>query len=165
MKKIFFAAAVLMTTGFFARGQEANAQYRSKGAALPALKVIDTTGKIYTGEAFKGNNHFFVFLFNPTCGHCIEMAKLMGKNITTFKKNDVLFMAGAAMGPYMGSFYQASGIGSHPEIKVGVDSAGAVDKLYSYSTLPQINIYDKDRKLVKTFNGDTPLDSLKKYVP
>ncbi|WP_157977027.1 hypothetical protein [Taibaiella helva] len=165
MKKIFFAAVLLLTTGAFAQEQDAQSAYRNVGSAIPALKIVDTTGKIYTDETFRNNNHFFMFLFNPTCGHCIEMAKLVGKNISLFKKNAVLFMAGPAMLPYMGSFYQASGIGHHPEIKVGVDSAGAVDKLYTYSTLPQINIYDKDRKLVKIFHGDTPLDSLKKYIP
>ena len=74
-------------------------------------------------------------------------------------------MAGPAMRSYMPSFYQASGVGKHPEIVVGLDSAGAVDRLYEYRMLPQINIYDKNRRLVKTFYGDVPLDSLKKYVP
>lgn len=129
------------------------------------MRVIDTAGKEYTEMSFKDKKHFFLFLFNPTCGHCIRMAKLMGEHARTFKKSQVLFLAGPAMLPYLASFYQSSGVGDHPAIKVGVDSAGTVDRLYNYKTLPQVNIYDKDRRLVKIFYGDTPLDSLTQYLP
>ena len=84
--------------------------------------------------------------------------------MSTFKKNDVVFMAGPQMMSYLNSFYQATKIGNHPEIKVGVDSAFVIEKIYNYHTLPQLNIYNKQRKLIKTFQGDIPLDSLKAYA-
>lgn len=166
MKKICLAAALLLTGTVFAQQPEApQPLYRNVGSVLPPIRLVDTTLKVYTGDDFDSKNHLFLFMFNPTCGHCIEMAKLMGKNIKVFKKSTVVFMAGAAMMPYMSSFYKATDIGNYPQIKVGIDSAGVVDKLYGYQTLPQINIYDKHRKLVKIFSGDTPLEALKKYAP
>lgn len=166
MKKIFFAVALLVSFAAQAQNQEeVKLSYREIGSILPPMRVIDSAKQEYTENAFKDNNHFFMFLFNPTCGHCIQMAKLVGDHVEEFKKSDILFLAGPAMQPYMTSFYQASGIGKHPRIKVGVDSAGTVDRLYNYKTLPQINIYDKKRRLVKIFYGDTPLDSLRKFIP
>jgi hypothetical protein len=166
MKKILFAVCLLLTFGVQAQQQEeVKLSYREISSILPPMRVVDTTKREYTEKDFGNKNHFFMFLFNPTCGHCIQMAKLIGDNIDVFRKNDVLFLAGPAMLPYMASFYQASGIGKYPQVKVGVDSASTVDRLYNYKTLPQINIYDKNRRLVKIFYGDTPLDSLKKYIP
>jgi len=177
MKKILAGAGLLCASAFVIQAQQQKAQpvpqqtgeakvsYREEGSVLPPLRVIDGKMNEYTEKSFRNDHHFFMFLFNPTCGHCIDMAKLMGAHADEFKKNHVLFLAGPAMMPYLGHFFQASGIDKHPEIKVGIDSASAVDRLYNYRMLPQVNIYDKDRKLVKIFYGDVPLDSLKKYVP
>lgn len=180
MKKIFSAAALVCLAGVMVYAQQkqqpgpqdtkqqpepTKVSYRDVGAVLPALRIVDTTGKAYTAGDFSDQHHFFMVMFNPTCGHCIQMGKLMGDHIDEFGKNQIVFMAGPAMLPYMASFYQASGLGKHTGIKVGVDSAGVVEKVYNYQTLPQINIYDKDRKLVKIFYGDTPIDSLRKYIP
>lgn len=169
MKKICLLALGLIVSGATLRAQTTDApkviEYREIGAPLPELRVIDTKNKEYTAESFKNNNHFFLFMFNPTCGHCIDMAKLVSTNLSVFSQNHILFLAGAQMMSYLDFFYKETELEKYPAIKVGVDSAKAVDKMYSYNTLPQINIYDKDRKLVKIFYGDTPLDSLKKYVP
>ncbi len=167
MKKILLSAGLVCSLAFvFAQQkEEPKISYKEVGSTLPSLRIIDTLRNEYTEQSFKNNNHFFLFLFNPTCGHCIQMAKEIGDHSEEFKNNHILFMAGPAMLPYMASFYQSTGIGNHPEIKVGVDSASAVDKLFNYHMLPQVNIYDKNRKLVKIFYGDVKLDSLKKYVP
>lgn len=166
MKKILSAALLLLS--FAAQAQqkeEVTMSYREITSILPPMRVIDTLNHEYTEKDFSNKNHFFMFLFNPTCGHCIQMGKLVGDHIKEFKKNKVLFLAGPAMMPYLGNFYQTSNLGKHPEVTVGIDSASTVDRLYNYKMLPQINIYDKNRKLVKIFYGDTPLDSLKKYIP
>lgn len=145
---------------------EVKLSYREEGSILPPMRVIDTLKNEYTDKDFRDNgHHLFMFLFNPTCGHCIDMAKMMGDNSEYFKNNKVLFLAGSQMMPYLKSFYEATGLGKYPQIKVGIDSAKTVDNLYYYKSLPQINIYDKNSRLVKIFYGDTPLDSLKKYVP
>lgn len=182
MKKIFLSTSLLLVAVLLTNAQQKKKKtgvqqesapqqetvklsYREIGSIMPPLRVVDTGGNVYTEADFRNNNHFFMFLFNPTCGHCQQMAKLVNDHASLFQKNKVLFMAGPAVLDYMNSFYQVSSIGKHPEFKVGVDSAAAVDRLYNYQSLPQINIYDKHRRLVKIFYGDVPLDSLKQYIP
>jgi len=169
MKKILFSIAVLfvfLASVWSQKADEVKLSYREEGSILPPFRVIDTLRKEYTQDDFKSKgNHFFLFMFNPTCGHCMEMAILMRDNIDYFKENKILFLSGPQMMPYLNSFYHATKINEAPQIVVGIDSAKTIDALYSYKTLPQINIYDKKDRLVKIFYGDTPLDSLKKYVP
>jgi hypothetical protein len=66
--------------------------------------------------------------------------------------------------PYFNNFFKQTSLNEFPEIIVGVDSADFITQVYTYSSLPQINIYDKHRKLIKVFHGDTPVDSLKHYL-
>lgn len=179
MKKIFLSAVIATTIFSVATAQQKKEatptlssqtekdpvldEYKTMGAGLPNLKIVDTLKNVYTEKDFEGKHNFFLFMFNPTCGHCIQMAKLMGDNHKAFKNIKIAFMAGPQMLPYLNSFYQATNIAKYPEIKVGVDSAYAIEKIYSYQMLPQLNIYDKDRKLIKIYYSDIPLDSLMKY--
>lgn len=169
MKKIFLSAcaAIILVSVVVAQDkkEEVKLSYREVGSILPPMRVIDTLKHEYTETDFRNKNHFFVFLFNPTCGHCIKMAKLVSDHHEVFSKNNVLFLAGPAMMPYLASFYQASGVGNTPEIKVGIDSASTIDRLYNYQTLPQINVYDKNRRLIRVMQGDVSLDTLKHYIP
>ena len=138
--------------------------YQKLGSSLPTLRIVDTNNVSFTEKTFQDKHNFLLFMFNPTCGHCINMAKLIVGNHDAFKNNKIAFMASPQMTSVIGSFYQATGIGKYPEIKVGVDSAYAIEKIYNYQTLPQLNIYDSKRKLIKVFHGDITLDSLKPYL-
>lgn len=169
MKKIIIALAMLALPGTLLLAQKQaetgnTTFYRAIGSDLPELRAVDGKMKTYTNQSFQDRHYFFLIMFNPTCGHCIKMTKLIGEHAALFKDNHVLFLAGAQMMPYFQDFYKETEVFKHPEFVVAVDSAQAIEKLYSYRTLPQINIYDKDRKLVKTYNGDVPLDSLKRYL-
>lgn len=139
-------------------------EYIDIGASLPRIKAVDGKLKVYTAADFMNHHNFFVFLFNPTCGHCINMTKMIGKNSEVFKNNHILFLANSQMLPYFPEFLKETDIYKHPEFVVAVDSSNFIDVAYSYHVLPQINVYDKSRKLIKTFTGDTPLDSLKVYA-
>ncbi len=136
---------------------EKKVSFRELGSALPPLRVISRDSSEHTELDYKNKHNFFLVLFNPTCGHCIRMALMMGEHEASFKDNSVLFLAGPQMMPYLKSFYEQTNLEKHPAIQVGIDSAQAVDLLFSYKALPQINIYDKDRVLIKTF--------LQRYAP
>jgi thiol-disulfide isomerase/thioredoxin len=169
MKKIFLlsSAILLIAAGINAQNkdeQNAASIYKEIGAPLPPLHIVCKDNKIITEKDLKDNKHLFLIMFNPTCGHCINMTDSITSNIKDFKHNKIVFMAALPAADFLESFYTQTHILDYPQLQVGYDSASAVDKLFDYKTLPQINIYDKDRKLVKTYNADIPLDSLKQYV-
>ncbi len=139
-------------------------RYRVAGAPLPELKIIDTAGRIFTEKELLNGHPLFLVLFNPTCGHCIDMAKMINDSIHCFPGNNIAFLAGAQMTSYLKHFYQATGLGIHTQTTVGVDSAQVLERLYEYKELPQINVYDDSGRLAHTFYGAVPLDSLKRYV-
>lgn len=142
----------------------ATVDYKQLGSPMPPIRMVTTDGKVITQNDVANDANLLVMLFNPTCDHCQEETILLAKNIYLFKKTKALLMAAEGMKDYLEFFESATHVSEYPTLQMGLDSSKFIDKTFRYMDLPQINIYDKDRKLVRIFNGDTPLDSLKQYI-
>lgn len=166
MKKIFLLLALLSSLMVLAQRKKLDPAPSAKdiGAALPQLRIVDVDSNIYTNDSLGHDKYLFLLLFNPSCGHCIDVGNMMVKNRETFKHTKVVFMAGAMMLPYMSTFYNATQIDKCSEYIVGVDSADVISDLYTFIALPQLNIYNKERKLVKSVNGNISMEALKPYL-
>ncbi len=139
--------------------------YHNIGAKMPPMRVVTEKGVVVaTDESVKNDANLFVMMFNPTCEHCEEMAVALGQNIALFKASQIVLMAAPTMGPYLEFFANNTKHKNYPALKVGLDSAKFIDRTFNYIMLPQINIYDKERKLIKTFSGLETIDSLKPYI-
>jgi hypothetical protein len=162
--------------------------YKVPGTEMPLLKVLlfqDTAArknngtdssepvrkknkeeqKVYlTNEDVDNGSNLFVMMFNPTCSHCEDMAALMRNNVSLFKKTKLVLVANPGMRQYLPDFVYRQHLEEYPTFNIGIDSSGFIDKVYLFQMLPQINIYDHDRKLLKIYNGEIPIDSLKKYI-
>ncbi len=160
--------------------------YKEKGAPMPPIKVLlyqdsakneaiekgdaeakrkKSQEKIYlTTEDVANNANLFVMMFNPTCSHCEDEAAIMRNNISLFKKTNIVLMANPGMKQYLPDFVHRQHLDDYPTFRIGIDSADFINKVYLFQMLPQINIYDHSRKLIKTFNGEVVIDSLKKYI-
>jgi thiol-disulfide isomerase/thioredoxin len=187
MQRKLLIVACLMSTALIAFGQKkkkdkateqsavettadtAKINYKEIGAPMPPLKVQVVKGKtvtkqIITAKDLSNKSNLFVLMFNPTCEHCQDATRMLEQNLFLFKKSQLLLMAVSTMEAYMEFFDSVTKVSQYPSIKVGLDQSQFIDKTFTYQMLPQINIYDKDRKLIKIFTGDTPIDSLKPYI-
>lgn len=142
----------------------AKIDYKAIGAPLPPLNITTRTGEKYTEKDFKNHKNLLVMMFNPTCDHCQEETAILEKNIEQLKNTKLLLVAAPSMIEYLEFYNNVTRYSKYPDITVGVDSAGFIDKTFNYTSLPQINIYDKDRKLVKIFSGVTQFDAIEPYV-
>ena len=113
---------------------------------------------------FDNSGNLFVMMFNPTCSHCEDVTFMLEKNADLFKKTKVVLLANKMMTMYIPYFAERHQIASHPFMYIGYDSSRFIDNAYLYQALPQINIYGPDRKLIKTYAGEVPMDTLKKYI-
>jgi len=142
-----------------------NHPFKAIGSSLPPLRVVTMDGKVITNKEVDYHANLVVMLFNPTCEHCQDQTDLFEKNIFLFKKSKLLMIAAPTMGPYLQNFITTYHTDQYPgTIIVGLDSNSTIDKTFRYESLPQINIYDANRKLIKVFSGNRPIDSLKRYI-
>jgi hypothetical protein len=170
-----------------------NVDYKREGAPMPVFKYMsyndtsssvdrtliqkkypkniykertDSSGKYtyMTAADLDNGNNLLVMMFNPTCSHCEDVAFMIEKNIDAFKKNKVVLLANKLMTLYIPDFTERHHIARYPNMYIGYDSSGYIDNTFLYQSLPQINIYDANRNLIKIFAGEVPLDTLKKYA-
>ena len=152
--------------------------YHAKGAPMPEILLITfdsirTKGLfrkkkmiplLISGKELENNANIFVMLFNPTCGHCEDQTDLFEKNMALFKKTKLVLMANKIMQPYLPDFIRNHHVKEYPKITIGMDSLDFINRTTLYSSLPQINIYSPDRKLIRTFCGDVSIDTLRQYI-
>lgn len=142
----------------------ANIDYKAIGAPMPEIKAVTLKKETVTAKDFKSGGNLFIMVFNPTCDHCQSETTLLEKHIDKFKKTDLLLMAAPSMIDYLEFYNNVTRYSKYPKMVVGVDSANYIGKTFMYESLPQINVYDKDRKLIKVFSGETPIEKLEPYI-
>ncbi len=121
--------------------------------------------KMYTDQHFNNNANLIVMMFNPTCGHCEDQTERFIKSIDLFKNSKLILMANLGMKGYLPNFATNHHIAQYANIiTLGSDSTDFIKNTFLYQALPQINIYSADRKLLKTYTGTVPMDSLAQYI-
>jgi hypothetical protein len=142
----------------------AEPQKKSKKDAKEEDPLTNTTQTLLTDKDFDNGANLFIMMFNPTCSHCEDETRMLQKNIGLFTRSQIILMANLVMKPYMPDFINNLHTDDFASIHTGVDSAGFIDKVFLYKSLPQINIYDGQRRLLKTFTGEAGIDSLAGYI-
>jgi hypothetical protein len=145
---------------------EVKFDYKQMNAPLPKFSIFSFENKNITKDILQSGGNLVLIMFNPTCDHCEDETRLLIENIFLFKKSKILLVAAPIQTPNIGYFDANVKFSQYPStITVSIDSAKVIEKIFTYKTLPQINIYDgKSMRLVKTFEGSTPLDSLRQYI-
>ncbi len=138
--------------------------YKALNSPMPPMRVVYPKKAVYTDRSFNNKANLFVVMFNPTCEHCEELTAHVRKDIKRFDKSQIVLMAAPGMGAYLEYFENNTKIGNTPQIHVGLDSSEFINKTFNYSGLPQVNIYNADRKLIRVFNGIETIDSLKPFI-
>ena len=143
-----------------------NSEHKGKGKKTPKLKNkggnvnIADYKEYITNDDFNNKANLFVMIFNPNCGHCEDETFLLEKNIGLFKKSRIILMANLVMWDYLPNFSRSLHLGDYPNFILGTVNSDFVNNIFLYKPLPQINIYDHQHKLLKTFTGEVAIDSL-----
>ncbi len=117
-----------------------------------------------TDKELNNGANLFVMMFNPTCLHCEDATFKIEDNIKLFKKSKIVLLTGEKSKMYIPDFAQRHRIVRYPAMYIGYDSSTFIDDVFLYQTLPQLNIYNAERKLIKVYCGDVPIDTLKKFI-
>ncbi len=143
---------------------DTSTNYKVLGSPIPRIYAVTAKGKKITTKDMANDANLFVMLFNPTCEHCQDETRLLMQNMDMFKNSKLLLLATDNMMSYLSFFDATTKVNTEPRILVAIDSADFVNKTFTYDGLPQINIYNKERILIKQFHGDQPMDSLARFI-
>lgn len=128
-------------------------------------KVTRTHARIYTEKDFEYKGPLFVMLFNPSCSHCEDQAELLMQRIGEFSKVRIVMLTDTMNSLYLPNFITAYKIDQHKDVvTIGTDIGDYIKNAFLYQSLPQISVYNAERKLVRNYSGGVAIDSLVQYL-
>lgn len=124
-------------------------------------KAPDST--VFTNENLKNRKPTLLMIFSPECGHCQNETREITKQIDQFKNVQILMVTWL---PYseMLTFYHNYKIAEYPQITMGWDKKDFFLPYYHVQMYPDLVVYDKHGKYVKSFNGEINLDDVLKAL-
>ena len=164
--KTIVAAALLMLLSATGLPAQPKTDYKKKGAPIPSFVLEQIDGRLLTNAVLKPGAPVLFIIFSPQCEHCAKALDSLTGMRERFKKTQVILLTEALNKPYLKDFLEKHNYAAQPLFKyVGLDRSNLVYSLYTYGLLPQFNIYSAKHKLVKSFTGIFPMDSLKMVLP
>jgi len=157
-------AALLAIPAFAQQAPDSAIDYRSVGAPLRPFRFVTAAGRAITPADAPKEDNFFVMMFNPTCDHCQEAARLLGKHDAEFKDGQLVLVATPNQLLNLELFENVTKVSQHPKFAVALDSSGFIDRTFAYRGLPQLSIYNRERQLIRYFVGDVSMDSVRLYL-
>ena len=134
------------------------------GASMPALTWLSADEKIYADSNLRRHTPVILVLFNPSCGHCMEVAVTMKMRIQELFGVDIVFLTGGNLLAELPSFIQQTRLSGLPNVFVGTDYTDISKQLFEYNGIPQIMVYNKDHILLKTYYKQIDLDEIIRLV-
>jgi thioredoxin-related protein len=155
---------VICCTGWaFSFGQNAavadTAEY-IRNPEIPAFTIYTAPdSSVFQKENLKENKATLFMVFSPECGHCQHETEVLLQNIAHFANTQIIMVTWL---PYqeMMSFYKTYHIADHPQITMGWDRKDFFLPYYHVQSYPSLIVYNKDGKLVKSFNDDIKMEEV-----
>lgn len=138
----------------------------SESAKTKRKKRETPTGyyTLLSGDSLANSANLLVMIFSPECEHCNATARILENNAAAFKQSKLLLLTSNILSDLIPNFAAEHQLYKYPHTYVGFDSSDFAKKIFLYQSLPQITIYSSQRKLLKSFTGDIPVDSLLRYI-
>ena len=113
---------------------------------------------------YPASGNIAVMIFSPECKHCNKVVAMLEDSIQVLSQTKVILLTTAKMQELIPYFAASHTRSRPPKVHIGYDSAFFVPKTFLYQPLPQVNVYDRDRRLIKSYVSDVVADSLRAWV-
>lgn len=138
--------------------------YAKAGAKLPAFHAVTWDEKSFFDSELNPKKPLILVLFNPGCGHCVDVGKAIHDSIAKLKNAEIVFVAAKNQLGELNKYAEETGLKNIPEIVVSAENTELNKYLFEYNGMPQIMIYNKEKILQKTFYKYVTMDSLNFYT-
>ena len=115
------------------------------------LLLPDTTTKWHLKAKLEKDKPLLIMFFSPECDHCKHETEELIKNINKFKGIQIVMATTMPFGD-MKAFATKYKLAKYG-ITVGRDIAYTMPPYYEMKNLPYLAFYDKNKKLISTFEG------------
>jgi peroxiredoxin len=128
---------------------------------LPYLSYLDLTAGKTTTRELPGNS--ILILFNTDCDHCQHEAAEINEKAALFKDYQLYFIAADSIHQIQ-KFAQTYGLAAKANMHFGRAEFNDVFMNFGSISTPAIYIYSRERRFVKSFFGQTPIEEIVKFL-
>ena len=154
-----FTLLILLALPFFSLAQEDDAPYL-KNPFIPQFSILNTDSTSwFTQREIRNGFPVMIMLFSPDCEHCREQTEILVKNMEKLKNTEIIMSTFQPIYK-MKEFCSQYKLAKYPNVHVGRDVKYFFGPYYRIRYSPFIAIYNKDRKLVRVFEGGAKIDKL-----
>jgi thioredoxin-related protein len=125
---------------------------------VPPINILQPDSSTLTKEKLK-HQPTIIMYFSPDCDHCQHQWEDMKKQMEKLKKYQIVMITHQPF-DMMVEFYKKQRIASYANIKMGQDTKFVLPPFYQIKSLPYMALYDKNGRLVTTFEGNVKIDKL-----
>lgn len=134
------------------------------GAALPRLTWLSADEKLFADSNLRTNTPILLVLFNPSCGHCMEVAVNIKARIQELAGAEIVFLTGSNLLTELPSFIQQTRMSGMPNVHIGIDYTDVSKQLFEYNGIPQIMVYNRSHVLLKTYYKQLNIDEVVRLI-
>jgi thiol-disulfide isomerase/thioredoxin len=133
-----------------------------EGNAMPDFSILltDSITWFHTRDIPTGKP-IVLFYFSPYCPYCKAQAKEIVEDMDRLKDIQFYFISGYPL-PTVKEFYGQYKLDKYSNITIGIDSANLISDYFEIPGIPYLAIYNRNKKLNKTFLGKIYSSQLKK---
>lgn len=124
---------------------------------IPPVTLIEEGGKEFSAKELPGRS--ILIFFSSECDHCQRETKQIHNHLPAFETYSLHFVSMDAF-EVMHKFAADYGVDGKPNIHFLQADGATVSRVLGYIDTPTMFIFDKDRKLVRRFDGETNIDEI-----
>jgi len=160
MKKHIPILLVSFFISCMAFAQETPLYLKQKTPPPAVLLLTDSTTKWPLKARLQKDRPLLLIFFSPDCDHCQHETEALIKNISKFKGIQIVMATTQPFGE-MKQFAAKYRLRQNG-ITVGRDIAYVMPPYYEMKNLPYLAFYDKNKRLISTFEGSLGIPSILK---
>ena len=123
----------------------------------------DITGNSYTDKLIYTNNSFLIIYFHPDCDYCHYEVEQIILNMDKFSMHQIIMIATATR-KSIEEFTLNHYLTEFDNISVLIDTLDQFYEAFGPNSLPTSFIYNKDKNLVKRFEGEVSTEALLTFL-
>ena len=132
---------------------------------LPSFYFATDTEKFLTEKDLAKNKSIVLALFNPTCDHCLQVAYAIRDHYKLFENVSVVFVTSVTNIGGLHGFALSSELKRYSNVHFCATTDAFIAKTFMPNwILPQVMLFNKQRKLKKIFYETVNADSMHYYL-
>jgi thiol-disulfide isomerase/thioredoxin len=135
-----------------------------EGKTLPSFKLLLTEGnKFIDTKDIPVGQHLVVFLYGPSCPYCRAQLSEFIKDYKNFKNTKIFLVTSFPLSEVQ-AFNREFSLNKYENIISTIDAKDYFQGYIKAIGVPYIAIYDKQKRLVKAFSGETNVSQIKRII-